>query len=505
MKSTVVVDAASDASQARHGWRVLSVTALGVCLCFINASTLHVALPLLAHDLGAGPEAASWILLSYMLVLTVLILVFGRLADLFGRRRLYLGGLVVLTLASVGCGLARDTPTMLVLRCLQAMGAAAVIANTTALVTDAFPPRLLGLALGFNSTLSSAAQSLGPIVGGMVVTTLGWRAIFLLNLPLGIVAVLWAHRTLRDVVHPSPESFDLPGALLSMLGLGGLVYALSMGGPSGWSSAPVLIGAAVSALGLLGFVWSQAVRRHPLVDLRLFADRERATAYASVFLLCMAQTASVLLMAFFVQAVQGADALTAGLQVAPVPLGMMVASALCGRFIGRYAALTLPTAGMALTALGLVLLAALLQPAMPGAVLALGLALIGLGTGLFLTANNSAVMVSVTPQRRGIANAIRSTMQNTGLVVGTALALSIAFAPLSPAAQRAAYAGRLSGSDPADIAAFVVGCRTALAVLAAGCLLGVALSLLARRALRAAPGPLPSCVDPRSHRKDPAP
>jgi len=496
-------DAASDAAQARHGWRVLSVTALGVSLCFINASTLHVALPLLAHDLGAGPEAASWILLSYMLVITVLILVFGRLADLFGRRQLYLGGLVLLTLASVGCGLASSTPAMLVFRCLQAIGAAAVIANTTALVTDAFPPRLLGLGLGFNSTLSSAAQSLGPIVGGMVVTTLGWRSIFLLNLPLGIVAVLWAHRTLKDVVHKSPESFDLVGALLSMLGLGGLVYALSMGGPKGWSSAEVLIGGAACVLGLLGFVWSQAVRRQPLVDLRLFADRERATSYASVFLLCMAQTASVLLMAFFVQAVQGADAFAAGLSVAPVPVGMMFASALSGRYIGRYAALTLPTAGMALTSCGLVLLAGLLQPGISPWLLGAGLALIGLGTGLFLTSNNSAIMVSVTPQRRGIANAIRSTMQNTGLVVGTALALSIAFAPLSPAAQRAAYAGQLSGSSPADIAAFVGGCRSALTVLAGCCLLGVALSLRARQLLQS-PSPSPSPAL-RSHPKDPAP
>lgn len=483
----VAADSASEAAQARHGWRVLSVTALGVCLCFINASTLHVALPMLAHDLGAGPEAASWILLSYMLVITVLILVFGRLADLFGRRRLYLGGLVLLTLASVGCGLAQDTPTMLLFRCLQAIGAAAVIANTTALVTDAFPPRLLGLGLGFNSTLSSAAQSVGPIVGGMVVSTLGWRSIFLLNLPLGIIAVLWAHRTLKDVVHTSPESFDLVGALLSMLGLGGLVYALSMGGPHGWLSPQVLLGAGVSGAGLLGFVWSQAVRRHPLVDLRLFADRERATSYATVFLLCMAQTASVLLVAFFVQAVQGVDAFTAGLSVAPVPVGMMCASALSGRFIGRYATLTLPTVGMVLTSCGLVLLASLLQPGIAAPVLACGLLLIGLGTGLFLTTNNNAVMVSVAPQRRGIANAIRSTMQNTGLVVGTALALSIAFAPLSPAAQRAAYAGQLSGASAADIAAFVAGCRSALSVLAAFCLLGVALSLRTRQLLQASP------------------
>ena len=203
MTATLRTSADDDPGSAAYGWRVLSVTTLGVMLCFINASTLNVALPALVRDLGATAVQAGWILLSYMLLTTVLILVFGRLADLLGRRRLYLAGLATLVLASVGCGLAGNAEVLLMFRCLQAIGAAAVITNTTALLADAFPSHKLGLGLGINATISAAAQSLGPILGGVVVSTLGWRAIFLLNLPLGLIALYWAWRTLRRAPYTS--------------------------------------------------------------------------------------------------------------------------------------------------------------------------------------------------------------------------------------------------------------------------------------------------------------
>ena len=455
-------------------------------LCFVNASTLTVALPVVAHDLGASSLQASWVLLSYMLVTTVLIPVFGRLADMFGRRQLYLGGLAVLTLASLACGLAPNVETMLVFRCLQALGAAAVITNTTALLTDAFTPRQLGMGLGLNATLAAAAQSFGPMLGGGVVHLLGWRAVFLLNLPIGVYALVRARAILRpDHDHPpSGERFDWLGALLAMLWLGSLVYALSMSGPMGWTSRPVLLSALVAAAGFCAFVATQRMRHDPLIDLGLFADRQRATAYVSVLLICMGQTSSLLLVALFLQGVQNLDAFQAGLGVAFVPVGMMLTAPLTGRLLNRFSALALSTAGLLLVMLGLAALALMLGPQVGRPALGAALSLVGVGTGLFLTANNSGIMLSVPARRRGIANAVRSTLQNTGLVVGAALATSIAIAQLPPEGQRAVYEGRLSQASPLDIHRFVSGCRIAFAVLAAICLLGIVLSLLTRRAVR---------------------
>ena len=182
--------ASDDVAQARYAWRVLSVTSLGVLLSGINTSTLDVALPVVARHFSASATESSWIVLSYMLVNTILILVFGRVADIVGRRRLYMVGLAVLTGASVLCGFAPSALVLAICRALQAVGAAALITNTTALLTDAFPRRLLSTGLSFNVTAASAAQVAGPLVGGALAGALGWRAVFWFNVPFGVAGLL---------------------------------------------------------------------------------------------------------------------------------------------------------------------------------------------------------------------------------------------------------------------------------------------------------------------------
>lgn len=480
MRGTAQSEAAQ-AQQERYAWRVLGVTSLGVTLCFLNASTINVALPMVATDLRGSPAQASWIVLSYMLVITVAIPVFGRLADLHGRRPLYLLGLSVLTASSLGCGLARSVEWMLAFRCLQAVGAAAVVANTTALLSDAFPARRLGLGLGLNATVAAAAQSAGPIAGGALVTLLGWRAVFLLNLPLGLLALRIAATTLRATERPAPERFDGLGALMLAMGLGGLVYGLSMLGQHGWRDQHVLAGMTAAVSGLAAFVASQQFGEHPLIDLALFRNRERATAYATVLVYGMLQTSCVLLVALFQQGVQNQNALDAGLGVAPLPIGMMLGAPLAGRLVARYRGLSVSAVGLLACTAGLAVLIATLQPAVTRLVQGAGMLLMGIGSGLFLTANASGILTSVQPRRRGVANAVRATLANTGMVVGTALSLSIAVAQLSPSGQRAVYEGRLAQVSASDIRVFIEGCETAFIVLAALCVVGTVLLLSALR------------------------
>ncbi len=176
----------------RYAWQVLSVTSLGVILTGLNSSTLEVGLPSVARHFQATPTQASWFLLSYLLVNTVLILVFGRLADMVGRAPALRQRPRTFTVASLGCGFAPSAWALIGMRALQAVGASAIITNTTAQLTDAFPRRLLGTALGLNITVISAAQIAGPVVGGTLVTQLGWRWVFLFNVPVGVVGVFWA-------------------------------------------------------------------------------------------------------------------------------------------------------------------------------------------------------------------------------------------------------------------------------------------------------------------------
>lgn len=467
------------AQDTAYAWRVLSVTSLGVLLTGLNTSTLDVALPVVARHFRAGATAASWLLLGYMLVVTVLILAFGRLADIVGRRRLYLAGLATLTLASLAAGLSPDVGVLIGMRALQAVGAAAVITNTTALLTDAFPAARLSMGLGLNVTTAAGAQVLGPLVGGLVATTWGWRAVFWFNVPIGIVGIGWAGLTLRrPPTSPRREPFDLAGAALSLAVVGCLVTALSEGGAIGWT-APVVLAAAGGFMVLTPlFVHLQRVRRFPLVDTALFADRERTFAFLAAFLLSVARFAVVLLAALYVQAARGSDAFHAGLQVLPVAGGMMLASPVAGRLAGRYPARILSTAGLAVTGLGLLALGLTLSPTLSPVLLGLPLAAVGAGSGLFMTPNTSAIMSSVPPERRGIANGLRSMLQNTGYVTSTALSLAIVTSPLGAGEKAAAYAGRLSRLPGADLAAFTGGYHRALLLLAATTAVGAVASLL---------------------------
>jgi EmrB/QacA subfamily drug resistance transporter len=466
------------ADDERYAWRVLSVTSLGVLLAAANTSTLDVALPVVARHFDASASAASWTLLTYMLVNTVLILAFGRLADIIGRRRLYLIGLATLTAASLACGFAPSIIVLAALRGVQAIGAAAIITNTTAQLTDAFPARLLGTALGLNVAVASAAQVVGPVIGGAMASTWGWRAVFWFNVPTGVVGLVWARISLRHPLQRQrDERFDVLSAFLSLGMLGGLVIALSEGGALGWTSTPVLVGASVFVVTTPLFIVLQMHRPDPLVDLRLFADRQRSAAYVASFLLALARFAVVLLAALYLQAARGLGPFQAGIRVIPVAVGMMVASPLVGRLVHRFSARILSTSGLVLTGLGLLGLALRLHPETGDVELALWLALIGVGSGIFLTPNTSSIMSSVEPARRGIANGIRSMSQNSGYVVSVALSLGIVTSALPPEQKREAYAGTLSRLGPQSLAHLTHGYHLALLVLAAMTVLGAAASL----------------------------
>ncbi|MBI0383365.1 DHA2 family efflux MFS transporter permease subunit, partial [Streptomyces albiflaviniger] len=360
---------------------------------------------------------------SYMLVTTVLVFIFGRAADMIGRRGMYLSGTALLTAGSLLCGLAPSITWLIVFRCVQAVGAAALLCNITALITDAFPARRLPTALGINVTVAAMAQVLGPALGGALASGLGWRAVFWFNIPIGLTGLIWAGAILRPgTARSGGESFDYLGAVLSTLALGGLILALSEGGAMGWTSTPVLVGLLLFAVVTPLFLLVQARRRHPLLDLSLFADRARSMAYLALFLMAMAYFAVVLLMSLYLQAASGMPAYQAGLHVLYVALAMAAVSPVAGRLRGRFSARALSSTGLVLSAAGLFALSALIEPSMNSAALAACLVAVGAGVGLFMTPNTSSIMGSVPAQRRGIANGVRQTAQNAGYAVSTALA-----------------------------------------------------------------------------------
>lgn len=459
-------------------WQIQVVAGLGGFLAGVNTSTMDVALPTVSRHFGASASTASWTLLSYMLVTTVLVFVFGRAADMIGRRLMYLSGTALLTAGSLLCGLAPNITWLIVFRCVQAFGAAALLCNITTLITDAFPSRRLPTALGINVTVAAMAQVLGPALGGALASGLGWRAVFWFNVPIGLIGLIWAGTILRrGAVRATGESFDYLGAVLSTLALGGLILALSEGGAMGWTSPPVLAGLVLFVVFTPLFLLVQARRRHPLLDLSLFADRARSMAYLALFLMAMAYFAVVLLMSLYLQAASGMPPYKAGLHVLYVALAMAAVSPVAGRLRGRFSARALSSTGLVLSAAGLFALSALIEPSMNSAALAACLVAVGAGVGLFMTPNTSSIMGSVAAQRRGIANGVRQTAQNAGYAVSTALALAIVTSGLSGSTKQAAYAGSVSSLSPHTMDLFTNGYKWALLALGTTCVLALISSL----------------------------
>ncbi|NQX25800.1 MFS transporter [Microbacteriaceae bacterium VKM Ac-2854] len=407
----------------RSAYSVLAVTSLGLMLILINGTSVNVALPTLSADFDATPATADWFLVAFMLANTASILVFGRISDMIGRKRIYLWGLTAFMVLSVLAVLAPNAGLFILIRALQGVSAATIVANTSALVADAFPPRRLAYGLSLNLTAAAVANTLGPAIGGVLVSAFGWPSVFLVNVPFGIAAVLLGLRYLPSGHHRvRGERFDYAGAVLSAAGLAAILYAVNRVSSSGPGDPWVWIVLGTGAVLIAAFVIVERRVRHPLVDVALVSDRRRALAYGAAFFNSFARAGVVVLVVLHQQIVGGRSAAESGVIIMVMALAMVVASPLAGRLSGILTVRTLAAVGGALLVLGLVGLAFFSTGAEALPVTA-WLVLVGLGIGIFTTPNTAAIMHGVQPARRTVANAVRSMLYNSAAALGTSVSL----------------------------------------------------------------------------------
>lgn len=383
----------SEEARIRYAWRVLSVVSLASILIALGSSSLNVALPEVVRHFHAGAAAAGWMLLSFMLASTVLMVVFGRLADMYGRRAMYLLGLATYTGASLLLGFSPGEWYVVGLRVFQAAGGAMLLANSAALLTDAFPRRQLGRGMGIYIASFSVAQLVGPTLGGFLTHRFGWQWVFWYNVPVGLACLAWGAFTLRRTGGSSGDKgIDLPGNLLVLVSLGGLLFGLSQVGDRGWTD-PLVLGGIVVFAGLLPvFVLVERRSRHPVVDVGLFADRVFALDLLAAFLSTVARMAVVLLIALFYQAVRGEDPVSAGLRILPLSVTMMIVSACAGPLHARFGARAVALAGNLVGTAGLVVLLACVSAGGGYAPILAALVLLGAGGGMFMPATATAVL-----------------------------------------------------------------------------------------------------------------
>jgi EmrB/QacA subfamily drug resistance transporter len=460
-----------------YKWWVLSCTSLGMLLATVNSGTLIIALPDLERSLHTTLLQLVWVILVYMIVSTVLVLTAGRLSDLFGRKNAYVLGFLVFSLASLGAGFSGSGTQLILWRVLQGVGGAFLFANAAALVTDVFPKKELGLAMGTNTMVAAVGLVIGPVLGGALVA-ISWPWVFWFNLPFGLIGCVWAALVLHEVSGRSDErGLDLLGTSAFVVGLTGLVLALSKGGLSGWSG-PLVIGGFVAAVVLLPlFVLIERHGRSPMLDLALFRNRLFAAASAAAFINGLARFALMFLFVFDFQGPQGQSPIMAGVELAPLAIGMLIASPLAGFIADRRGSRALAGAGMVVSAIALAGMTTL-QAHTAYWQSGLWLGILGIGSGMFNSPNTAAMMGVVPVHRRGIAAGARVMLQNTGAVISIAFVMAVITSAVPPTVLFKIFSGVASGLSNAQLAPFISNMHMALWTLAAISLLGAGVSML---------------------------
>jgi EmrB/QacA subfamily drug resistance transporter len=449
-------------------------------LATINSGTLIIALPDLERSLGTSLLQLVWVILAYMISSTVLVLTAGRLSDLFGRKKAYVGGFLLFTAASLGAGFSNSGTELILWRIIQGVGAAFLFANAAALVTDAFPKEQLGLAMGTNTMVAAVGLVIGPVLGGALVA-IGWQWVFWFNIPLGLAGAIWGALVLHELAKPDTQrGLDLLGTGVFLTGLTGLVYGVSKGGLSGWSE-PIVIASLIVAIILLPlFVLIESRTTAPMLDLSIFRNRLFAAATGAAFINGLSRFALLFLFVFYFQGVQGDDPITAGIKLSPMAIGMLVSSPLAGIWADRRGSRTLAALGMLVSALALAGMTTLGQHS-PYWETVVWLGLVGIGSGMFNSPNTAAMMGTVPANRRGVAAGARTMLQNTGAVLSIAFVLAIVTAAVPKNVLFKIFSGLASGLPTSELDVFINNMHTALWVLAATSLIGAGVSLLRPR------------------------
>ena len=416
------VTGADAGKKETHPHLILAICCMSLLVVGMDVTIVNVALPAIQRDLRATVSGLQWILDAYTLVIASLLMLAGSVSDRVGRRRVFQVGLLVFTAGSLLCSLAHSIGQLIGFRALQGLGASMLNPVALSIIANAFPEsRARARAVGVWGAVAGASLALGPLIGGALTQSVGWRSIFWINLPICLVAVALAARFVPESKAPRARAFDPVGQLLVFVALASLTYAVIEGPRSGWTSSLILGLFATSGAALVLFLFYEPRRKHPLLDLRFF----RSVPFSSATLLAVCAFASfagfLFLNALYLQQVRGFSAFHTGLCTLPLAISMMVCAPLSGRLVGSHGtrpSLLAAGAGFLLSTLVLTGLSA----STPMVLILLAYVLFGVGLGMVNPAITNNAVAGMPLSQAGVAAAIASTGRQVGAALGVAVA-----------------------------------------------------------------------------------
>lgn len=435
-------------------WWTLGALAFALFMIMLDNTVVNVALPSIQRDLGIGLTELEWTVNAYALTFAVLMLSGGKLADFFGRRRVFLLGLAIFTLSSLICGLATSGETLIGARTVQGIGAALMMPATLSIISATFPPHQRGMAIGIWAGVSAMALAIGPLIGGVITQHIDWSWIFFLNVPIGILGLVVGRLVIQESRDTSADQrLDFPGLVTSAIALFALTFALIEANAYGWGD-PVIVGLfALSAVSFAAFLWLEAHQRSPMLDLALFRSSTFAGANVVALLVTLAMFGVFFFMSLYMQNILGYSATETGAVFLPMTILIILIAPLAGRSSDRIGSRFLMTAGMSCLAVSLVVFSRLgldssFWDIFPGLLVG------GFGMALVMTPMTAAALGSVPVEKSGVGSGVLNTFRQVGGALGIAVMGAIVASHVN------------LGEGRPDPAAFIDGFQAALQVSA---------------------------------------
>ncbi len=456
-------------SSENRKWWTLGAVAVGLFMIMLDNTVVNVAVPSIQRDLGVGLSELQWIVTGYALSFAALMLTGGKLADMLGRRRIFVIGIVIFTIASLFCGLAESGQSLIGWRIVQGVGAALMNPATLAIISATFPPRQRGMAIGIWAGVSALALAIGPLVGGLLTEHLSWSWVFFVNVPVGVLGVAASYLLIDESRDMSEEQrLDLAGLLTSGLGLFALTYGLIEANTYGWTSARIVGSFVAAAVLLASFVVLELRQRVPMLDLTLFRNGTFAGANVVILMVGLAMFGVFFFVSLYMQNILGFSAVQAGAAFLPMTVLIILVAPIAGKLSDRIGSRWLMTGGMTLLGIQLLYYSTLGVDATFWDLLP-ALLIGGVGMSLTMTPSAAAIIGSVPTDKAGVGSAVMNSMRQVGGSIGVALIGAIIAAKVG---------------DRRSPEAFVDGFSTALLVASGFAFVGAVVAAVTVRKVR---------------------